>query len=134
MQRITLRFSRGHVTRLLTASTLVLLPATALAQPFSQSMAQCAGLYGGLVGKVTRPDRVAALRAGETAYYEAAINAARAEGQADPATWVDTHYGEAFDDWANKPDLSVFTQEFRDWSAYCLKFAASQGIELPQVE
>ena len=39
----------------------LLLSGQALAQPFSQSMAQCAGLYDAVEGFLSRPDRKAKL-------------------------------------------------------------------------
>lgn len=127
MQRITLALSASLAFGLALAGP-------ARAQPFSQSMAQCAGLYGGLTDKVTFPDRKATLRAFEAIYYEAALNEAQAEGQSDPETWVDTHYTAAFDDWAERPLAVAVSQDFIDWAAYCAKFAKSRGIDLPATE
>ncbi|MCB1338251.1 MAG: hypothetical protein KDK10_12620 [Maritimibacter sp.] len=113
---------------------MVLVAATvaspAAAQPFSQSMAQCAGLYEALSALISTPDRKAKLDAAAAIFTETAWTEAEAEGQSDPAAWVDGHRRAMRDDWTAKGRGAVFSQDFLDWTGYCNRFATSRGIEL----
>lgn len=116
-------------TRIL-ALAAATLAAPAAAQPFSQSMAQCAGLYAAMSELISRPDRKAKLDAAAQAFDAAALRQAENEGQDDPEAWVTRHRVSMYDTWAGKGAGAVFGQEFRDWTAYCYKFARNRGIEL----
>jgi hypothetical protein len=102
----------------------------AAAQPYSQSMAQCAGLYEAVRTSVSRPENLASLDAAAATFVRAALAQAQAEGQGDPAGWVRQHRDAMRADWLARGELAAFSQDFRDWTAYCRALAADHGIEL----
>ena len=108
----------------------LLLSGPELAQPFSQSMAQCAGLYDAVGGFLSRPDRKAKLAVAAAAFGAAAVAEARTEGQDDPEGWVQGHRDAMRADWETRGKWSAFSAEYRDWTAYCAKFAKDRGIDL----
>ncbi len=102
----------------------------AAAQPFSQSMAQCAGLYEAAGTMVASEDNRAKLAWAAAAFSEAARVQAGAEGQDDPGAWVNRHQDAMRADWLARGTPAVLSQDFRDWTSYCRKFAKDRGIEL----
>ena len=103
-------------------------PATA--QPFSQSMAQCAGLYEAMATLLSKPGDRAKLDAAAAAFSSAALTEAESEGQDDPAAWVAQHRDGKRADWEARGTLAALSQDFRDWAGYCRSFAAERGIEI----
>lgn len=108
----------------------VALAAPVSAQPFSQSMAQCAGLYEAVETFISRADRRAQLAEAAAKFGAAALAQAKAEGQGDPEGWVAEHRDAMRADWAARGRLSALSEEYRDWTAYCYKFARDRGISV----
>ena len=100
------------------------------AQPFSQSMAQCAGLFEGVRNVISKPENLAKLDAAAAAFSLAAVDQARAEGQDDPEAWVAQHQGEMRAEWEAYGALAAFSQDFVDWTDYCRSFADDRGIDM----
>ncbi len=100
------------------------------AQPFSQSMAQCAGLFEGVRNVISKPGNLEKLDAAAAAFSVAAVEQARAEGQADPEAWVAQHQGEMRTEWEAYGGLAAFSQDFVDWVDYCRSFADDRGIDM----
>tara|TARA_R100000322_G_scaffold75912_9_gene47659 strand:+ start:50958 stop:51320 length:363 start_codon:yes stop_codon:yes gene_type:complete len=111
-------------------SLLILAPTGAAAQPFSTSMAQCAGIYDSVARFMTDPNRQAELVHAAADWLDAARVQAVGEGVVDPEKTVHATYRVAKAEWEAKGMRIVFSQEFRDWTAYCRSFAADRGIEL----
>ena len=100
------------------------------AQPFSQSMAQCAGLFEAVQRMVPEHESIAKIEAAAAAFLEAAVTEARAEGQDDPEAWVERHRDEMRAEWEEYGGLKVFSQDFVDWTDYCRSFADDRGIDM----
>jgi hypothetical protein len=100
------------------------------AQPFSQSMAQCAGLFEGVRNVISKPENLAKLDAAARAFSQAAVVEARAENREDPAAWVAQHQSEMRAEWEAYGGLAAFSQDFIDWTGYCRAFADDRGIDM----
>lgn len=119
-----------HIIRTLSVALAVTVaPSVIVAQPFSTSMAQRAGLYGGVSQHLTKPENLEKFASAEAAFYLAAIEQAKTEGRKKPVDAIDAEYGAAWDDWAGRNAFGLMSQEFRDWAEYCRKFAKDRGID-----
>ena len=114
--------------RIFLAGVIAATPALAQ-QPYSQSMAECAGLFAFALDHVNRPDRVSRLEAAVDTWMTAAENQADAEGRENPETYVADAMQAKYADWSGRGQLAVLSQEFRDWADYCRSFGRAQGIE-----
>ncbi|WP_224823511.1 hypothetical protein [Cognatishimia sp. MH4019] len=59
----------------------------------------------------------------------AALDEAVTEGQGDPGLYIARTKAEKIDHWDRKGTLFVFSEEFKDWMAYCRKFSAHMGVD-----
>ncbi|MCK0094285.1 hypothetical protein MWU60_01775 [Yoonia sp. F2084L] len=102
----------------------------AMAQPFSKSMAECAGIYAFGRDYVQSDDVVYLLEFGQAKWMNAAIIQAQGEGVSNPAAHVDAAMKAKYDEWQGRGVLVVLSEDFGDWRDYCRAFGAAQGIEL----
>lgn len=114
---------------LLIAFALLMLPSVSQAQPLSQSMAQCSGLFHGVGKMMSDPARAEKLDKAGMVWRAAAITQAEAEGRDDPAGWVAIHQRASFDDWRGRGKMAAFSQDFRDWAGYCRSLGKAKGIK-----
>ncbi len=116
--------------KLLIAGITLLIPTGTAAQPFSDSMADCAAIYQNAAQWVETDEAADRLMLAATRWAEAAITQARAEGvvQAENSVW--THIDNKTDQWEEKGQTVFFSQEFRDWTQYCRAFAKDRGIAI----
>ena len=120
----------------LVATALSLAPGSAGAQPFSQSLMQCATLFEtanrwfpnrlGLPDGQARADLARAFR-------EAAALAAVSEGRADPLTYLRRHEAQAIALWTTEDATFLFTQDFTDWAGYCATIAGVFDVEVVEL-
>lgn len=106
------------------------LAGTLAAQPFSKSMAECAGLYAFGRDFIEREETVLLLEFGQAKWMNAAIVQAQSEGVTDPADYVQTAMTAKYEEWSDRGITVVFTEEFGDWMDYCRSFARAQEINL----
>ncbi len=111
-------------------ATLIMLSAPLAAQPFSKSMAECAGLYAFGRDFIERDETVLLLEYGQAKWMNAAIVQAQSEGVSDPADYVQAAMTAKYDEWNDRGITVVFTEEFGDWMDYCRSFARAQEIDL----
>lgn len=111
------------------AAALVTVATPLAAQPYSQSMAECAGIYEGVRGAVRDRADLDRLDAAADAFATAAIARARAEGRTDPEAWVAGHRGVMRAHWADRGAVAAFSRDFADWTDYCRSFATDRGID-----
>lgn len=104
-------------------------PLSGQAQPYSTSMAQCAGIFDAMSQLVTSPENQKKVATVSAAYLDSARAQAVREGVEDPDKVVDATFTTTSDEWARKGARAVFSQDYRDWTAYCRSFAKDQGIE-----
>ncbi|MEL7179014.1 MAG: hypothetical protein AAFN63_04205 [Pseudomonadota bacterium] len=114
------------------ATTIILLwlSAPLAAQPFSKSMAECAGLYAFGRDFIEREDTIHLLEYGQAKWMNAAIVQAQSEGVADPSPYVEAAMTAKYEEWNARGITVVFTEEFGDWMDYCRSFARAQDIDL----
>ncbi|HCQ65142.1 MAG TPA: hypothetical protein DIU07_08270 [Rhodobacteraceae bacterium] len=98
------------------------------AQPFSQSMVQCAGLFEAVQKMVPGHESITKIEAAAAAFSQPAVAQARAEGQDDPQAWVERHRGEMRTEWDAHGGLKVFSQDFVDRTDHCRALADDRGI------
>ncbi|KEO55954.1 hypothetical protein [Thioclava pacifica] len=116
--------------RLILAVVVTALPIAAQAQPLSQSMAQCSGLFHAVSTFMSDPVRAQTLDEAGIAWRAAAVLQAQEEGQADPAGHVARYQRESYDDWRGRGKLAAFSEDFRDWTKYCSSLAKSKGLRI----
>lgn len=114
----------------LTFFALFAIPLPVQAQPYSTSMAQCAGLYDALTRLMTSVEKQESLAVAASRYLGSARAQAMREGRSDAEKAVEATYSSTRDEWIAKGARIVFSQEFHDWAAYCRSFAQDQGIDL----
>jgi hypothetical protein len=108
---------------------LCLLPAGAVAQPFSESMADCAALHQNAAQWVQSDATADRLMLGARVWAEAAMLQSRAEGRdSDEETILAIVDGKT-KTWEAKGAAFFLGQEFKDWMAYCRSFAKNRGID-----
>ncbi len=100
------------------------------AQPFSKSMAECAGLYAFGRDHIENDQTAYLLEFGQAKWMNAAIVQAQSEGIADPAPYVDAAMTAKYAAWQARGVMAVFSQEFGDWMDYCRSFARAQDVDL----
>ena len=110
--------------------TVLLAAAPAAAQPYSKGLSQCGALYGLVAMWSERPEHVEPLERAAGIFANAAFDQALAEGLDNPAETLDRQADDQRALWAAEGRLWVFSEEFRDWAAYCRKFAKSRGLDL----
>ncbi|WP_159805103.1 hypothetical protein [Litoreibacter roseus] len=115
--------------RFLAVGLIILAPAAASAQPFSESMADCAALHQNAAQWATSPDAVDRLIYAAKSWADAAFTQATQEGRGltKDSLWelIDSKTQE----WEDRGGTVFFTQDFRDWTAYCRSFAKDRGIQ-----
>ncbi len=101
-------------------------------QPYSESLLDCAVLMDTSNrldpekadhGKGLILSRIAA------ALEKAAYDEALGEGHADPDAYLSRLRSDKISHWDAKGIRFVFSDEFKDWMAYCRKFSAHLGID-----
>lgn len=112
-----------HVLALFAASPV-------MAQPYSQSMAECAGIYAFGRTWVKQDDASYLLEYGQAKWLNAAIVQAQAEGIADPANYAHNIMDAKEAEWNGRGLSIAFSEDFYDWWDYCRAFGRAQGIAL----
>tara|TARA_R110002110_G_scaffold17648_8_gene75144 strand:+ start:391 stop:771 length:381 start_codon:yes stop_codon:yes gene_type:complete len=111
-------------------AVFVLWPAGLLAQPYSESMADCAAIYQNAAQWVESEASAEQLMFAARRWAAAAVVQTAAEGQpmSERGMWdkVDRKTGA----WGEKGAMFALTTEFRDWTSYCRSFAKDRGIEI----
>lgn len=99
-------------------------------QPYSDSMADCAGIYQNAAQWVTTDEAANRLMLAVSRWADAAIAQAEGEGirNAEERMWhrIDSKTSE----WEARGAGVFFTQDFREWMQYCRSFAKNQGIDV----
>lgn len=100
------------------------------AQPFSQSMAECAGLISAGRAWVEQAENADRLLQIETLWLSAAYVQAQSEGTTEPRAVVAQIFEAKRAEWVAKGRTAVFSPHYKDWSDYCRAFGRDQGIKL----
>lgn len=117
--------------RILPLAFLAVIAAPAAeAQPYSISMAQCAALTKNAARWVTSAEANVRLMSATRLWQRAAIARAQAEGVQNAEARIADVMARQSEEWEVGGAAFFYTQEFRDWSAYCREFAKAQKIDL----
>lgn len=108
----------------------VITPCAAVSQPYSASMTDCASLYQNMAQIVPSDQDAYRMMYAANQWAEAAVVQAKTEGRATTheATWQEID--SKTEDWQAKGKMFFFSEEFRDWAAYCRKFAKHTGVAI----
>lgn len=101
----------------------------AAAQPFSESMADCAALHQNAAQWVQSERTAQQLMVAARAWAVAAVAQAKREERSIPEAAMWDKIDAKTADWEAKGAQAVRTKEFEDWTAYCRSFAQDQGID-----
>jgi len=108
----------------------VLSPIQGMAQPFSESMMDCAAVYQSSAQFVTSEQATQKLLKATRQWAETALDQSCAEGNDVEMSSVWDRIDEKAALWEAKGPTVVFTEEYRDWMKYCRSFARSRGIKI----
>lgn len=100
------------------------------AQPFSQSMAQCAGISQLLSDWVQDPTAAEVANYRAAVWFNAAIVQAEGEGIGDAAAHVHQIKQATYAEWEGRGKAMVFSEDFKDWASYCRSFGDHLGLQL----
>jgi len=105
-------------------------PITAIAQPYSESMMECAALSQNLAQRIDDDGEAFFMMTATNQWAKAALVQAEKEGRDldDTALWVLIDAKTAV--WKEKGWVFFLSQEFRDWASYCRKFAKHVGVDM----
>lgn len=108
----------------------ILAPLPVTAQPFSESMMDCAAIYQSSAQFVTSEQATQKLLKATRVWAEGAFDQSCAEGNDVEMSSVWDRIDEKTALWEAKGPMVVFTEDYRDWMKYCRSFARSRGIKL----
>jgi hypothetical protein len=108
----------------------VLAPINVMAQPYSESMLECAALYQNSAQFVTSEQASERLLRAARLWADSAYDQSCAEGNPlDPISVWD-RIDQKSAEWEAKGPALFFTEEYRDWMKYCRSFAHSRRLNL----
>lgn len=102
--------------------------AAVVAQPYSESMADCAALHQNAAQWVQSDETAERLMGAANAWAAAAVAQAEREGRTIPKATMWEKIDAKTDAWEAKGPQLFQSSEFADWTAYCKRFARNQGI------
>ncbi|MCX7558842.1 hypothetical protein OS190_04630 [Sulfitobacter sp. F26204] len=111
-------------------ATFCMFPGPVGSQPYSESMADCASLFQNAAQWVKTDESADKLMLAATQWAEAAMAQANSEGLAVTAHAIWEKIDNKTEKWEAKGARVFFSQEFRDWTQYCRKFAKDRGIRI----
>lgn len=114
--------------RCLLFACATLVPPTAVAQPFSESMMDCAALYQSAAQFVSTEANSEKLIYLSRQWAQKAISQTSAEGSPQSEATVMHQIDAKAKAWEAKGASVFMAEEFRDWTAYCKAFGRTQGI------
>ena len=109
---------------------LCLCPSALVAQPYSQSMAECAGLYQNAAQWVKTDASSGELLALAGQWAKAAVKQAKHERINDAETTILQHIDATTVEWEEKGPSAFMSQDFRDWTSYCRSFAKHMKLKV----
>lgn len=111
-------------------AALMVMPTTSYAQPYSESMADCASVYQNAAQWVNTDESADKMMHAAIAWADAALVQSQAEGRATTIEAIWDKIDGKTAEWEAKGSTVFFSQEFRDWMQYCRKFAKHNGVSI----
>ncbi len=108
----------------------VLAPSLAVAQPFSESMADCAALNQNAAQWVSTDEKADKLIYAANQWAEASLKQAKVEGRELTRDSLWTLIDQKTVAWEDRGAAFFLSQDFRDWAAYCRAFAKDRGVQV----
>lgn len=118
--------------RLILLLAAILSPAPVAAQPFSESMMDCAAVYHNAAQFMSMKSEQEKLMQISHRWAGKAVAQTTTEGAPLSETVVQDRIDSKTADWKEKGAGVFLTQEFRDWTAYCKAFGHSLGMRFPR--
>lgn len=115
--------------KLVLAAALVT-PLTAVAQPYSESMADCAALFQNAAQWVQSDENSDKLMHAARTWAAAAVEQSHSEGRPVSSDVMWDKIDAKTENWEAKGPSFFLSEEFRDWTGYCRAFGRDRGIEL----
>lgn len=116
--------------RKLAISLALITPSATQAQPYSESMADCASVYQNAAQWVRTDESAEKLMVVARRWHAAAVAQSQAEGRRISETAMWDKIDSKTEEWEAKGAVFAFSEEFRDWTSYCRKFAKHTGVEI----
>lgn len=106
----------------------IALPGLAAAQPYSESMADCAAFYQNAAQWMRSDEKAETLLEATRVWHAAALDQAQREGRPLSADALWDRIDGKTADLEARGSMFLMSEDFRDWASYCRKFGKSQGI------
>jgi surface antigen len=116
--------------RKLLLTIALLMPSSVGAQPYSESMADCASVYQNAAQWVKTDESADKMMHAAIQWAEAAVLQAKAEGAPVSSDAIWQKIDGKTEKWEAKGSAVFFSQEFRDCTQYCRKFAKDRGVSI----
>ncbi len=116
--------------RKMLSAAAFLFPTVVAAQPYSESMADCASLYQNAAQWVKTDESADKMMYAAIQWAEAAVIQSQAEGRDLSIDAIWQKVDGKTEKWEEKGAKVFFSQEFRDWTQYCRKFARDRGVSI----
>ena len=120
------------------AATMSGTPTTA-SQPYSESLVECSAILewtselgGSFLG--TGSDARELMRARADTFFLASMDQAKEEGIDDPFRYASAMLATKRAVYEDKSFFWAFGDGYKDWMAYCVRFARHLGVDLPGPE
>lgn len=119
-------------TVVLVLTLTIFLPNANAKQPISESLVDCAAIFS--ISTRAFPERktekTIALKEAEKRLTRAARDRAVSEGRSQPDKYIKSLTLEKQQKWDDKGTQFLFSEEFRDWAAYCRSLSKRLNIRL----
>lgn len=116
--------------RTLLLAIALILPTSTGAQPYSESMVDCASVYQNAAQWVNSDESADKLMHAAIHWAEAALAQSKAEGAPVSSDVIWQRIDGKTEKWEAKGGAVFFSQEYRDWTQYCRKFAKARGVSI----
>ncbi|MBB4173429.1 hypothetical protein [Sulfitobacter noctilucicola] len=116
--------------RFLIVAGVLCTASAASAQPYSESMADCASVYQNAAQWVRTDESADKLMQAAIQWAEAAVRQSEIEGKPTSIDAVWDRIDVKTDAWEQKGSGVFFSEDFRDWTQYCRKFAKHTKVRI----
>jgi hypothetical protein len=120
------------MARLFIAAVCFLMVAKAApaGQPIYKSMVECGAIYTASAEIIRSRPKKQMLSNAAKIWREAAVTEVAAARMPDAPSYVALMHDEKLRQWRGKGSMAALTQEYRDWTSYCLSLAGARGLDL----
>ena len=112
----------------LLAAALLLSPTALMAQPYSESMADCASVYQNAARWMPSEEHANSMTYAAQQWHAAAVKQSHTEGREMTETAMWEKVDAKTKRWESKGALFPLSEEFNDWATYCQSFAGHVNV------